>query len=88
MKQALILFFFLLSLSLTAQNVTVNGKLVSAADRDPLPYATISVSREATPANAIKKFATREDGTFATTLSPGKYLFAFHFVGMNGLTKN
>lgn len=54
MKQALILFFFLLSLSLTAQNVTVNGKLVSAADRDPLPYATISVSREATPANAIK----------------------------------
>lgn len=87
MKQALILFFFLLSLSLTAQNVTVNGKLVSAADRDPLPYATISVSREAIPANAIKKFATREDGTFATTLSPGKYLFAFHFVGMNGLTK-
>ncbi|MCE5206133.1 MAG: TonB-dependent receptor [Porphyromonadaceae bacterium] len=87
MKQTFILFLFLLSLNLTAQNVTVNGKLVSAIDHDPLPYATISVSREASPANSIKKFATRENGSFSTSLAPGKYLFVFHFVGMNELTK-
>ncbi len=87
MKQTFILLFFLLSLSLTAQNVFVNGKLVSASYHDPLPYATISVSREATPANSLKKFATREDGSFSTTLTPGKYLFLFQFVGMNELTK-
>lgn len=88
MKQTFILFFLLLSISLAAQNVIVNGKLVSAADHDPLPYATISVSREATPANNLKKFSTREDGSFSTTLTPGKYLFLFQFVGMNELTKS
>lgn len=88
MKPATILFlFFLLSVNLIAQGVTVKGKLVSAADQAPLPYATISVSRETAPASSIKKMATREDGTFSASLSSGKYIFSFHFVGMNGMTK-
>ncbi|WP_294067911.1 carboxypeptidase-like regulatory domain-containing protein, partial [Proteiniphilum sp. UBA1028] len=74
-------------MNLIAQGVTVKGKLVSAADQAPLPYATISVSRETAPASSIKKMATREDGTFSASLSPGKYIFSFHFVGMNGMTK-
>lgn len=81
------MFFLLLTLSMTAKNVTVGGKLISASDQKPLPFATISVSLEASPENNIKKFATREDGTFSTTLSPGKYIFLFHFVGMDDLTK-
>lgn len=89
MKSASTLFvFFLLSSLLAAQSVTVTGNLVSVSDQDPLPYATISVSRESSPANSLKKMATREDGSFSTSLAPGKYLFTFHFVGMNDLTKS
>lgn len=88
MKQALILIiYFILSASLVAQSVTVKGKLVSAADNAVLPYATISVAREATPDNAVKKMATQENGTFSTTLAPGKYIISFHFVGMTDLEK-
>ena len=76
------MFFLLLTLSMTAKNVTVGGKLISASDQKPLPFATISVSLEASPENNIKKFATREDGTFSTTLSPGKYIFLFHFFNL------
>jgi len=88
MKQALILIiYFILSASLVAQSVTVKGKLVSAADNAVLPYATISVAREAAPDNAVKKMATQENGTFSTTLAPGKYIISFHFVGMTDLEK-
>lgn len=88
MKQALILFYFLvISASIVAQSVTVKGKLVSAKDNTELPYATISVAREATPANTVKKMATEQNGTFSTTLTPGKYIFSFHYVGMNDLEK-
>jgi len=93
MRQSAIIICFLLSASLTAQttsiavqSVTVKGILVSADNQEPLPYATISVSPEAAPANSIKT-ASREDGSFSTTLSPGKYIFTFHFVGMNELAK-
>lgn len=88
MKQALILFYFLvISASIVAQSITVKGKLVSAKDNTELPYATISVAREATPANTVKKMATEQNGTFSTTLTPGKYIFSFHYVGMNDLEK-
>jgi outer membrane receptor protein involved in Fe transport len=72
---------------MTAQNVTVKGKLVSADDKAGLPYVTISVARESNPANTVKRLATQENGTFSTALTPGKYIFIFHFVGMNGLKK-
>ena len=88
MKQAFILLLsFLFSSTLWAQSVTVKGKLISASDQDGLPYATITVAREATPANAVKKLATQENGNFSTTLQPGKYIFTFFFVGMDEVKK-
>lgn len=83
MKQTtvLILFLFLAAFSF-AEPVTVKGKLVAEADNEALPYATISVAREESPATVIRKMATDETGSFTTTLDPGNYLFTFHFVGM------
>lgn len=89
MKQ---LFIFLLStlfpLSLAAQSVTVRGKLVSASDGESLPYATVSISTEANPNRNLRKLAAQENGTFSTQLAPGKYLFAFDFMGMTPVTKS
>ncbi|WP_298650205.1 outer membrane beta-barrel protein [uncultured Proteiniphilum sp.] len=82
-----LLLSFLFSTTLWAQSVTVRGKLISASDQAGLPYATISVAREAAPANIVKKLATQENGTFSTTLDPGKYIFTFHFVGMDQVEK-
>lgn len=88
MRQTFILLLSVLfSTTLWAESVTVRGKLVSASDQNGLPYATISVAREAAPAAAIKKLATQENGTFSTALDPGKYIFTFYFVGMDQLEK-
>lgn len=76
-----------LTATVWGQSVNVQGKLVSASDQDGLPYATISVAPEDSPAATIKKLATQENGTFSTSLSPGKYVFIFHFVGMNQVEK-
>ena len=84
MKQA---FVFVMSILLTsaliAQNITVNGRLISAADNKPLPYATIAVAPEDAPENSFRKFATKENGSFSTELEKGKYIFNFNFVGMD-----
>lgn len=88
MKKALILILcFVISAGYMAHAATVKGKLVSAADKTELPYATISVAREAAPGNAVKKLATLENGAFSTTLTPGKYIFTFQYVGMDDLSK-
>lgn len=86
-------FLFLLgclatSATLFAQSVTVKGKLVSADDKSELPYATISIARSTTPKTSLRKLATDDKGAFSTTLSEGKYIFTFQFVGMNDLTRN
>ena len=88
MKQ---IFFFLMSYLLTttliSQNITLTGKLVSATDNKGLPYATISISDDSMPGNSLKKLATKEDGTFTTTLNKGKYILTFNFVGMVDVMK-
>ena len=86
-KASILIIYFILSASIIAQSVTVKGKLVSAADNAGLPYATISVAREAAPAIVVNKMATQEDGTFSTMLAPGEYIISFHYVGMNDLEK-
>lgn len=89
MKQLLLFVLScLLSATVLAQSITVKGKLVSASDQEALPYATISVASEAAPETAIKKLATTDNGSFETTLPAGKYIFTFHFVGMQPLNKN
>lgn len=77
----------LLSMTICAQSISVKGKLISTTDKAGLPYATISVAREATPSVVFKKLATQEGGTFSTQLDPGGYIFTFHFVGMDQVVK-
>ncbi len=80
-----LLLSFLLSPMLAAQSVTVKGKLVSASDQEPLPYATISVAKQTDPGSSIKKLATAENGTFSTEIDPGDYILTFDFVGMSSV---
>lgn len=82
-----LLLSILFSTTLWAESVTVKGKLISMSDQNGLPYATISVASEAAPATTVKKLATQENGAFSTQLDPGKYIFTFHFIGMNRIEK-
>ncbi len=75
----ILVLFCVISMSMTAQNVTVKGKLVSADDKAGLPYVTISVARESNPANTVKRLATQENGTFSTALTPRKIHIYFPF---------
>ena len=77
----------LLTTSLFAESVTVTGRLVSATDGDPLPFATVSVSDEAAPDVAVHRFVSGQNGEFSTLLAPGTYTFLFHFIGMAELQK-
>lgn len=97
MKQILLLLFAcLLSTSLWAQaaksveapTTTVKGHLITEIDKSPLPYATISVTREATPKNTFRRVATDEKGSFSLSVPAGKYIFSFEFVGMKTLVRN
>ena len=89
MKQTLLsLIIFLIPVFIYAQNTNVKGQLLGAGDKQPLPYATISVANVTAPQNSIKKFATDDNGNFTTTMQAGNYIFTFQFVGMNNQTRN
>jgi hypothetical protein len=61
MKETLLSLILLLATFVVyAEDVTVKGKLVSASDKQPLPYATVSVASKTIPDQAIRKFATDE----------------------------
>src|SRR5690554_5736442 len=83
----LFLMSFMFTITALAQSITVNGKLVSS-DHNGLPYATISVAEGSSPNIILKKFATKEDGTFSTTLEKDEYLLTFNFVGMDESVKS
>lgn len=84
MKYSFVLFMsFLFTTTLIAQSITVNGRLVTSTDNKPLPYATISVAKKESPEKSIRKFATKENGSFSTELEKGQYIFTFNFVGMD-----
>src|SRR5690554_6473839 len=83
----LFLMSFLFTITVLAQSITVNGKLVSS-DHNGLPYATISVAEGSSPNIILKKFATKEDGTFTTSLEKEEYLLTFNFVGMDESVKS
>lgn len=70
------------------EQVMVRGQLAGPTDNDPLPYATISISREGASEKVVKKLAADEKGNFSVSLPAGKYVFTFQFVGMNPLKKN
>ena len=70
-----------------SQDTTVKGQLFGEEENEFLPFATISVSKDANQKSATKKFATDEKGFFQTKLSEGDYFFAFQYVGKNTLVK-
>ena len=70
------------------EQVTVRGQLAGPDEDDPLPYATISISKEGASEKVVKKLAADEKGNFSVSLPAGKYVFTFQFVGMNPLKKN
>jgi outer membrane receptor protein involved in Fe transport len=70
------------TLTVLAQGISVTGKLVSS-DNNGLPYATISIANSTSPSVSIKKFATKEDGTFSIDLEKDQYILIFNFVGMD-----
>ena len=89
MKQTLLsLVLLLTSVVVSAEDTTVKGQLVSANDKQPLPYATVSVASKTVPQKSIKKFATDDSGNFTTKLQAGDYIFTFQFVGMNNFNRN
>lgn len=69
------LALFNLQISLTAQKVTVSGKIFDEQSREPLIAATIRVGNDGTGT------ITNADGVFSIDLTPGKYLFIFSYVG-------
>ena len=78
----LVLLSFMFTLTVLAQGISVTGKLVSS-DNNGLPYATISIANSTSPSVSIKKFATKEDGTFSIDLEKDQYILIFNCVGMD-----
>lgn len=89
MKQILLsAIFCLATVTVFAQTTAVKGQLIGASDKQPLPFATISVAESSAAQVSVKKFATDDKGDFSTTLQAGNYIFTFQFVGMNNLTRS
>ena len=88
MKRQFLLLFLLISFGYAhSQETLVKGQLFGEAENEYLPYATISVSKDESMKNSIKKFATDDKGFFQTKLSVGEYFLAFQYVGKNTLVK-
>ena len=78
----------LLSISFVqTQDVVVKGQLLGEEANEFLPFATISVSKDADQKNAVQKFATDDKGFFSSKLKPGNYFLAFQYVGKTTLVR-
>ena len=88
MKKYFILLFLLITFTFAySQETLVKGQLFGEADNEFLPFATISVSKDADMINTVKKLPTDGKGFFKTELSEGNYFFAFQYVGKSTLVK-
>ncbi|MGV8963653.1 MAG: TonB-dependent receptor domain-containing protein [Candidatus Saccharimonadaceae bacterium] len=88
MKKYLVSLFLFISLSFSfSQDVVVKGQLFGQEDNEFLPFATISVSKDASQKVILQRFATDDKGFFSSKFKPGSYFFAFQYVGKNTLVK-
>lgn len=88
MKRQILLLSLLLSFAYTySQETIVKGQLFGEEDNEFLPYATITVSKDANIASTVKKLPTDAKGFFKTELSEGDYFLAFQYVGKSTLVK-
>ena len=89
MKKYILSLLFILSslILLHAQSVVVKGQMLGEGPNEILPYATISVSKDADLKSSIKKFATDDKGYFSSKLDSGGYFLSFQYVGKKTLIK-
>ena len=82
MRQYFILLLLLISFSYGySQETLVKGRLFGEAEDEFLPFATITVSKDAEMATICEKLPTDGNGFFETKLSEGSYYLAFQYVG-------
>lgn len=73
---AFLLSFFFISLSFIAQaQITISGKVVDSASREPLQGASVFAQ------NTTQGTVTNKDGEFSLTLKSGGYELIFSFTG-------
>lgn len=88
MRKHFISLFILISLSYSYSQIsTVKGRLFGEEIDEFLPYATISVYKDAEQKNVVHRLATDEKGSFSTKLREGNYFFAFQYVGKSTLVQ-
>ena len=88
MRQYFILLLLLISFSYGySQEALVKGQLFGEGEDEFLPFATITVSKDAEMTTTVKKLPTDGNGSFETKLSEGNYYFAFQYVGKATLVK-
>ncbi len=89
MKKYLLSFLFILMsfAFVQSQEVVLKGQLLGEETNEFLPFATISVSKDADQKNTLQKFATDDKGFFSSKLKPGKYFLVFQYVGKHTLVK-
>jgi len=69
-----------ISISITAQQFTIKGKVTDAVSQIPLSFANLRV------ANSTSGTASNVNGDFEIKLQPGKYLIIASFIGYNSDT--
>lgn len=75
-KYSLLFLFVFLSFSfIHSQDIVVTGQLIGEDIDEFLPYATISVSNDASQSETLQKFATDDKGFFTSKMKPGSYFF-------------
>ncbi len=87
MKYTLLLSILLLfSFSIYAQNVTVEGVVISKDIGKVLPFAQVAFYERGFDA-IVTGNTTNEQGEFSVQLAPGKYMYTIIFVGYKDFTK-
>jgi iron complex outermembrane receptor protein len=80
MRTLLLLLSFALLQTITAQNVTIKGKVTDISSGEPLIGVTVKAGNAGT--------ATDYNGAWSLTLQPGTYDISFNFVGFESKTQS
>lgn len=92
MKKHAIIFVLLCITSFSfAQTVktTIKGLVIDSTTNETIPYATIKVTKKATPNVALKALASDDNGKFQFDLSyQGDYTVSINYVGKNILSQD
>lgn len=89
LQKTLLFSFLLLSYFASAQTKgTVTGKVISAKDKSPVDYASVSIKRLSDSTN-VGGASTSANGTFTINgLTPGKYRLYIAYLGFKTINKD